>query len=109
MAESIRKHMRAKRSPEFETVVADDLLFMERFADTLNSVGDEVSRDESIQELQQGLQLLSEAERTLVTLRHGEGMKFPEIADVLNIKMGTAKKRYYRALQRLKKHFKDED
>ncbi|HAB17073.1 MAG TPA: sigma-70 family RNA polymerase sigma factor [Verrucomicrobiota bacterium] len=44
---------------------------------------------------------LSESLRTVVILRHYEGLKFNEIAEVLGIPEGTVKSRMFEALERL--------
>ena len=108
LAESIRKHMRVKRSPEFEAQIVSNDLSAERLSDSVHAISKEVSLSESTEEIRQGLRLLGEEERTVIALRNGEGMTFPEIGDILNIKMETAKKRYYRAVKRLREIMKDE-
>ncbi|MGP1907440.1 sigma-70 family RNA polymerase sigma factor [Metabacillus sp. JX24] len=59
--------------------------------------------------LQELLEQLSEEEKSIVTLRFYEGYSFKEIAEILEIPLGTAKTILYRALGRLRKHFKEAD
>jgi RNA polymerase sigma factor (sigma-70 family) len=53
--------------------------------------------------LQQALLQLSEEQREVVIMKEYEGLKFREIADVLNISENTVKSRMYYALDGLKK------
>ena len=57
--------------------------------------------DERAQSLRRALQQLPEHYRDVVVLRHYEGLKFREIADVLQIPEGTVKSRMAEALTRL--------
>lgn len=102
LAESIRKHMRVKRSPEFEAQVTGDLIIAERLADSLHSVSEQITRAETTQKVQEVLLTLTDTDREIIEMRHSEGMTFPQIAENLELKMETAKKRYYRALARFR-------
>jgi RNA polymerase sigma-70 factor (ECF subfamily) len=51
--------------------------------------------------VRRALQQLPDAYREVVVLRHYEGLKFHEIADVLGIPEGTVKSRMFEALDRL--------
>ncbi|WP_375162872.1 sigma-70 family RNA polymerase sigma factor [Rossellomorea sp. SC111] len=55
------------------------------------------------------LEKLNEEEKSLVTLRFYEGYSFKEIAEILEIPLGTAKTILYRALGKLRKHMKEVD
>ncbi|WP_370150747.1 SigE family RNA polymerase sigma factor [Streptacidiphilus sp. EB129] len=52
--------------------------------------------------LWQALAKLPETQRTMLVLRYYEGRTDPEIADVLNISVGTVKSSIWRALRRLR-------
>ncbi|MBC3843935.1 SigE family RNA polymerase sigma factor [Streptacidiphilus sp. 4-A2] len=52
--------------------------------------------------LWQALAKLPESQRTMLVLRYYEGRTDPEIADVLNISVGTVKSSIWRALRRLR-------
>lgn len=60
-----------------------------------------VSREQA-QWVRQGLDSLPEIYRTVLILRHYEGFKFAEIADILGIAEGTVKSRMVTALSRLR-------
>lgn len=55
-------------------------------------------------EFQQLLQHLSPDERTLLALRFVDDMELHEIAEVLGLGLSAVKMRYYRTLEKLKKH-----
>jgi RNA polymerase sigma-70 factor, ECF subfamily len=55
------------------------------------------------------LQRLSPIHREVVVLRHYQGLKFSEIAQVLGIPEGTAKSRMAEALTQLRRHLKQLD
>ncbi len=60
-----------------------------------------VERLEEAEQVRRALQRLPETQRTVVVLRHYEGLKFSEIAEVLGIPEGTVKSRMFEALERL--------
>lgn len=53
-------------------------------------------------DLDEALKGLSEAERLCVSLCHGAGMTHPEIADALNLPLGTVKSHVKRGLDKLR-------
>jgi RNA polymerase sigma-70 factor, ECF subfamily len=59
--------------------------------------------------LQELLEQLNVEEKSVVILRFYEGYSFKEIAETLEIPLGTAKTTLYRALSRLRKHFEEAD
>ena len=102
LAESIRKNLRSVRTPMSETHNVGDQLIVERIADSLDSVGREIARRELMDRVHGVLTNFSSTDRELIEMRHSEGLTFPEIAKILDIKMETAKKRYYRALKKFR-------
>ena len=67
---------------------------------------EDVSLSITLQEL---LDQLNEDEKSVIILKFYEGYSFKEIADLLNIPLGTAKSVLYRALNKLRKKFKEAD
>ena len=59
--------------------------------------------------LQELLVQLNEDEKSIIILKFYEGYSFKEIADLLNIPIGSAKSVLYRALDKLRKQFKEAD
>jgi RNA polymerase sigma-70 factor (ECF subfamily) len=62
----------------------------------------ELLKKEAEQRVSAVLQELSEAEREIILLRHFSELSFREIAELLDIPLGTALARAHRALKRLK-------
>ena len=59
--------------------------------------------------LQELLEQLNEDEKSVVILRFYENYTFKEIAELLDMPLGTAKSILYRALSKLRKEFKEAD
>ncbi|PAK35220.1 RNA polymerase sigma factor [Peribacillus simplex] len=59
--------------------------------------------------LQELLDQLNEDEKSIIILKFYEGYSFKEIADLLNMPIGSAKSVLYRALGKLRKQFKEAD
>lgn len=59
--------------------------------------------------LQELLEQLNEEEKSIILLKYYEGYSFQEIADILNIPLGSAKSVLYRTLGKLRKQFKEAD
>lgn len=59
--------------------------------------------------LQELLDQLNEDEKSIVILRFYEGYSFIEIANLFNMPIGTVKSRLYRALNKLRREFKEAD
>jgi RNA polymerase sigma-70 factor (ECF subfamily) len=62
-----------------------------------------VVRDEQKRALQKAVAELPESQREIVILRLSSGLKFEEIAQLLQIPLGTALSRMHAALERLRK------
>lgn len=64
---------------------------------------------ERFEELHLGLELLEEDEAAIIRLKHYEELAFPEVAESLDLPLGTVKTRYYRGLTKLKEFFENRD
>ena len=102
LAENIRRHLRLRRSPRFETQDAGDQVIADRLADSLDSIRDESERNAILQKVRAILSKLEPTDREIIDMRHAEGLSFNEISTLLEMKMETAKKRYYRALEKFR-------
>lgn len=103
LAENVRRQFRDKRNPELETQFIGDARVMEELADSCLSAGAVLSRVEQIERVQGIVETLAETDREIIDMRHTDGYSFQEIADQLDVRMETAKKRYYRAIDRFRK------
>ncbi len=108
LTESIRKNLRMSRSPEFEVYNTGDQLIVERIADSLHSVTDAMARKELLGIVSEILATLDRTDREIIEMRHNEGLTFPEIAELIDLKMETAKKRYYRAIDKFRECLEQE-
>lgn len=75
-----------------ENIVAKPLNLIENFSDK--------------KVLAEALQLLSNKEQKIISLRHTDGMSFREIAEVYGESINTIKSRYRRTLKALRKNIK---
>ena len=66
-------------------------------------------KDELRDLLNRALQTLPEEQRVVVVLKEYEGLKFREIAEVLNAPLNTVKSRLYYGLKALRKTFNQWD
>ena len=69
---------------------------------------DEASRAHRAERLHEALEKLPDMYREILVLYHFEHLKYSEIADVLNIPMGTVMNRIFRARRRLRKLYGEE-
>lgn len=74
-----------------------------RLATESASPSDAVVRAELREKLEDALEHLEPLDREVIALRHYEQLKTREVAQALGIKEETARKRYLRAIERLKK------
>lgn len=84
---------RLKRRPTGETIAADDPVDR----DTTRQPATQLERRERQQRLQQKLGLLPSDYRSLLVLRDLEGLSYIEIAEVLDMPLGSVKGRLHRA------------
>lgn len=74
------------------------------FEDFIGLEDDDVPLSLSLQEF---IETLQEDEKSVVLLRYYNDHTFKEISELLNIPLGTAKSVLYRALDKLRKKYKD--
>lgn len=104
VAETHRRHFRAKRSPdrEINNVDNNDDLVVNHIADSLQSVHATIAREELLLKVRNLFTQMSDQDRDVLEMRHTEGLSTSEIATLLGISVEAAKKRYYRALARFR-------
>lgn len=67
---------------------------------------DDLVRDELQAKVREALQQLPEHERVVLIMSEYNGLKYQEIAEVLDIPVGTVKSRIFSALNRLRDHLR---
>lgn len=72
----------------------------------LGSQAEDVSLSITLREL---IERLNEEEKSIVILRFYEGYSFKEIAELLDIPLGTGKTIFYRAIGKLRNEFREAD
>ncbi|TWU05008.1 sigma-70 family RNA polymerase sigma factor [Stieleria varia] len=104
VAETHRRHFRQKRTPDTEVRFGaeEDQLLVNFIADSLHSVHTALEREETVKRVFALMQEMPKIDREVLEMRHTEEMTLIEIADTLEIKLETAKKRYHRALGRFR-------
>lgn len=74
--------------------------------ETVRQPADDLIRDELQAKVRQAVQELPEHERAALMLSEYNGLKYQEIAEVLDIPVGTVKSRIFSALQRLRERLR---
>jgi len=70
---------------------------------------DQVENEQQVARLKYALMKLSEEKRELLVLTRFQGLKYEEVARLLQCEVGAIKVRVHRALQELKEHFHRRD
>lgn len=76
-------------------------------ADSNPKPDEALQQSEVIEHVQNALRRLSNEQRVVIVLRHYEGLKFHQIASVLDCPVGTVKSRMHHGLERLRMMLKD--
>jgi RNA polymerase sigma-70 factor (ECF subfamily) len=91
-----KRHQTYSLTHDYENEIGDELLDPE-------PQPDEIAQQNEINSyIQDALKNLSTDQRIVVILRHYEGLKFQQIAEILNCPLGTVKSRIYSAMDQLK-------
>jgi RNA polymerase sigma-70 factor (ECF subfamily) len=99
---SDRVRARAAQGRAFGTERVEEEEWGRTLEDQGESPEDTASRAELRERIRQGLARLSEQHRTIIMLSDLEGLSYREIADVLDIPMGTVMSRLHNARKRLR-------
>jgi len=76
-------------------------------ADQSDSPSEPIERAERSEKLQQAMQMLTEEHRSIIVLRHMEECAYEEIAEILDISVGTVRSRLHRARAQLLENLKE--
>jgi RNA polymerase sigma-70 factor (ECF subfamily) len=74
--------------------------------DTGTSPSEPLEQAERREQLQQAMQQLTEEHRAIIVLRHIEEFSYEEIAEVLDVAVGTVRSRLHRARAQLLEHLR---
>jgi RNA polymerase sigma-70 factor (ECF subfamily) len=98
-----RHHRRARRSVDREAALPDrsSLLLARPLLAGGPSPSQQLEARELAQRVARAVDRLSETDREILLMRHGEGLPFEEIACLVGIEPAAARKRFGRALIRL--------
>lgn len=102
---NLRKHhTRGRRTPQAEAVLPDQtsLALIKSLIDPRYSPSQSLVAAETATEIKLALAELPEADREILLMRQLEGTQFNEIAQILEIEPAAARKRFGRALLKLK-------
>lgn len=97
-----RARQRAARGRAFGTEQVPEEDWERVMADRSGGPEDSAARTEERERIGRALETLSEDHRTIIMLSDIEGLSYREIADVLNIPMGTVMSRLHNARKRLR-------
>jgi len=102
---------RKKRSQKMHESI-DDVALMEgdlKFVhnETASNPEQNILERELQRQISHGLERLSPKQKTVFTLRHYQGYKLSEIAEIMNCSEGTIKNYLFRALQKMKDQLRD--
>ncbi len=105
LARARREHVATQaRSLAREVTLPDQssLVIAEQFVSTNSSPSQQIARIETARFLQEALARLSEIDREILLMRNFEQLSYDEISVLLGIEAATARKRFGRALRRLR-------
>lgn len=104
IAEVHRKEFRAKRNPkrEIDWDGLSDSLIVNQIADSMKDVTDQAAQEEILANTWKAVKELPLIDKEIIEMRHLEEMSLVEAAEALEIGYETAKKRYYRALKKVR-------
>jgi RNA polymerase sigma-70 factor (subfamily 1) len=101
LCEVHRKHFRGVRNPYREGDQVDQFLVMS-LTNSSMSIASKIEKDDLQVKIHAELAKLSDIDQEVLEMRHVDGYSLVEIASMLNMQVETIKKRYYRALNRLR-------
>lgn len=107
----LRKRDRSRPSVSLESALQTEDGNLERQFESDEPTPDEVAeRNQRERSVESAVAMLPEYQRAMVTLYHGENLSYEEIAEALDLPIGTVKSRLNRARLSLREHLvKDEE
>lgn len=99
----LRKSRREALTSIDQKVDRDEVALADRIIEPGPNPEEIYLRQEQFQQLRRALQIMPEVNRRAWRLRHGQGLKIREVAEIMGIPMGTLKGQFCRARRRLRK------
>jgi len=94
----LRKRDKSRPATSLESTLSTEEGEMERQIEDPNAASDEhAERNERERLMQEAVALLPEYQRAMITMYHAEGLSYEEIAEALDLPIGTVKSRLNRA------------
>jgi RNA polymerase sigma-70 factor (ECF subfamily) len=101
LVDARRRHRAQKRSLEREVRISDVSSMAIAKVLAASRPSERLLRCEIVAQVREALDNMPEADREILVMRHAEGLSNGDVAEVLELELKTASKRYGRALQRL--------
>lgn len=101
LVDARRRHRAQKRSLEREVRISDVSSMAIAKALAASRPSERLLRREIVAQVREALDNMPEADREILVMRHAEGLSNGDVAELLELELKTASKRYGRALQRL--------
>jgi len=101
VAHNLARNSRSAGRSRFNAPLPEPSLGEKEFADSSASAEEHMLRAERLASLRRALTMLSPAQRNCLVLR-AQGLKYKEVADVLNLSVSTVGENVQRGLQKLK-------
>ena len=95
-----------RKRPELSVDAARDAVGDEPM-DTSEDAAEGLLRRERAEQIHEALEELSEEHRVILVLREMEGLSYEEIADVLDLRVGTVRSRLHRARGQMREQLKE--
>lgn len=94
---------RTEKTVSLQMAVGDDLTIADGLASAESEPGEILEMGQDVDNLQAALRQLQETDREIIILRHYSGLSYKEIAERLDIRLGTALARVHRGLKKLER------
>jgi RNA polymerase sigma-70 factor (ECF subfamily) len=102
-----KRHRHQSLDQEFEHADGTSFTLSEVLADDTATPEKESQDSEITQQIQKALEVLSPQQKLVFTLKHYQGYKLREIAEMMNCAEGTVKKHLFVANEKLRDQLKD--
>jgi len=102
----LRKRKRRQTLPLSMSEFGEEQAFQDALLDSSPGPDEVIQQSEMDEQIRAALHRLPDEQRVVIVLRHYEGLKFQQIASVLNCPLGTVKSRMHHGLEQLRARLK---